>query len=140
MHEAIFGDTAAADDPYARLLAETALLPLRSAVVNQWEPRDPELLLRCIEAFAPVLPPASRALLLARTAPRLTSLLGRTNSHARTHPQESSVLPKLVAAVDAWDPRTDAVPIHAWLHPWLPLLGVRLYAGMLPACSSNCRC
>ena len=66
MHEAIFGDVATAEDPYARLLAETALPPLRSTVVNQWNPRDPEPLLRCLEAFNHVLPPAARVALLVR--------------------------------------------------------------------------
>ena len=66
VHEAIFGDVAKADDPYARLFAETALPPLRSAVVNQWNPRDPEALLRCLEAYNHVLPPAARVALLVR--------------------------------------------------------------------------
>jgi hypothetical protein len=74
VHEAIFGDVATADDPYARLFADTALPPLRSAIVNQWEPRDPEPLLRCLEAFAPVLPPAARAALLVRHARFLARL------------------------------------------------------------------
>lgn len=69
MHEAIFGDVATADDPFARLFAETALPALRSAIVNQWEPRDPEPLLLCLEAFAPVLPPAIRTTLLVRSRP-----------------------------------------------------------------------
>ena len=35
-------------------------------------------------------------------------------------------MPKLTAAVDTWDPHRETVPIHAWLHPWLSLLGHRM--------------
>ena len=35
------------------------------------------------------------------------------------------MLPKLMAAVDTWDPRTEPVPIHTWIHPWLTLMRVR---------------
>ncbi|XP_029617785.1 tuftelin-interacting protein 11-like [Salmo trutta] len=28
--------------------------------------------------------------------------------------------------VDSWNPLTDTMPIHSWLHPWLPLLQSRL--------------
>lgn len=28
--------------------------------------------------------------------------------------------------VDNWNPLTDTVPIHSWIHPWLPLLQARL--------------
>ena len=66
VHEAIFGDVVTAEDPYARLFAETVLPSLRSAVVNQWNPRDPEPLLRCLEAYNHVLPPAARVALLVR--------------------------------------------------------------------------
>ena len=33
------------------------------------------------------------------------------------------VMPKLTKIVDTWDPHRDILPIHAWSHPWLPLLG-----------------
>ncbi|GJS43243.1 septin and tuftelin-interacting protein 1 homolog 1 [Tanacetum coccineum] len=33
------------------------------------------------------------------------------------------VVPKLLAAVNSWDPHMDSIPMHIWVHPWLPLLG-----------------
>jgi len=38
---------------------------------------------------------------------------------------ETVILPKLTAAVEAWNPQED-IHIHTWLHPWLPLLGSKL--------------
>lgn len=32
------------------------------------------------------------------------------------------ILPKLTLEVEEWNPLTDTVPIHTWIHPWLPLL------------------
>lgn len=40
-----------------------------------------------------------------------------------THVLEQLVFPKLQAEVSVWNPLTDTVPIHAWIHPWLPLMG-----------------
>ena len=36
------------------------------------------------------------------------------------------IMPKLQTEVEKWDPLTDTVPIHSWIHPWLPLMGARL--------------
>lgn len=33
---------------------------------------------------------------------------------------------QLSRAVAAWEPRSERVPLHAWLHPWLELLGPQL--------------
>ena len=87
-------------DPYAELLGRLVLPPLRRAVGN-WNPRDPDALLPCFAAWAPLLP--------AATAGEAFGGL---------------VLPKLQAAVADWDER-DARPEHAphaWLHPWLPVM------------------
>lgn len=85
------------------LVFEVLLPPLRSAVVGRWEPRDPEPLLRVVEGWEAVLPAAA---------------LG--------HVLDMLVMPKIRAAVDAWEPRQETVPIHSWIHPWLPYLGAQL--------------
>ena len=33
---------------------------------------------------------------------------------------------QLARAVEAWEPRSERVALHAWLHPWLPYLGSRM--------------
>lgn len=33
------------------------------------------------------------------------------------------ILPRLQHDVEEWNPLTDTLPIHTWIHPWLPLLG-----------------
>nr|CAD7587242.1 unnamed protein product [Timema genevievae] len=36
--------------------------------------------------------------------------------------REQLILPRITQEVEYWNPMTDTVPIHAWIHPWLPLL------------------
>jgi len=101
--DAVFADAAAEDDPYCRLLAEIVMPQLRTAVTNQWQPRDPEPLLRWLEMWEPVLPAPTRDYIL-----------------------QHLVMPALQRAVDAWEPRLETIAIHTWLHPWLAWLGTQL--------------
>ena len=39
---------------------------------------------------------------------------------------DAPVLLQLRRAVEAWEPRLETVPLHAWLHPWLPMLATPL--------------
>ena len=98
---AIFQDVD--NSPYVQLVLEVIFAHIRLATTNVWQPRDPEPMLRFLEAWDKVLPGGIKQNLL-----------------------EGLVMPKLTVAVDAWDPRVEEVPIHAWLHPWLPWLGTRM--------------
>ena len=89
------------DCGYARLLRATALPALAAALVRGWEPRHPGPALSLVEAWAPALPGPPDVAALHSTV----------------------LLPRLASALAAWDPTTDPVPVHAWLHPWLPVLG-----------------
>ncbi|XP_067941589.1 tuftelin-interacting protein 11-like [Watersipora subatra] len=96
------GDSTAQNNAYSKLIWEIWMPILRTAI-NQWNTRNPDSLLEVLEVWMPLLPPWMFQNIL-----------------------DQLINPKLQIEVDKWNPLTDTMPIHAWLHPWLPLMGSRL--------------
>ncbi|XP_014476265.1 PREDICTED: tuftelin-interacting protein 11 [Dinoponera quadriceps] len=88
--------------PYDQLVWNAWMPSIRGAI-QQWTCRQPEPLIELIEHWMPLLP--------NWILENILDLL---------------VLPKLTLEVEEWNPLTDTVPIHTWIHPWLPLLRNRL--------------
>ncbi|PVD28664.1 hypothetical protein C0Q70_11258 [Pomacea canaliculata] len=89
-------------DPYQRLLWDVWLPPVRATILK-WNARDYQPLISMLNAWCPALP-----------------------SWILDNILDQLVLPRLLQEIESWNPLTDTVPIHSWLHPWLPLMGERL--------------
>jgi tuftelin-interacting protein 11 len=67
---------------------------------RKWNPRDFQPIISMLEAWQCALPPWIMDNIL-----------------------DQLVLPRLLTEVENWNPLTDTVPIHSWLHPWLLFMG-----------------
>jgi len=76
------------------------LAPLRSYILNEWNPKDPDILILLVEKWKPIVPVVVLSQLY-----------------------DTVIMQKLQNAVDTWTPTSDRMPVHIWLHPWFPLLG-----------------
>ncbi|XP_014216658.1 tuftelin-interacting protein 11 [Copidosoma floridanum] len=88
--------------PYDQLVWNAWMPSVRAAVQN-WVCRQPENLVDLLELWLPLLPSWI-----------LDNLL------------DMIILPKLTLEVEDWNPLTDTIPIHTWIHPWLPLMKNRM--------------
>ncbi|VDP22748.1 unnamed protein product [Soboliphyme baturini] len=87
---------------YHRIIWECWMPVFRRAALK-WDPRNPDIMVMLIDKWKEALP-----LWI------LENIL------------EQVILPRLQNEVDNWNPLKDTIPIHQWIHPWLPLMGDRL--------------
>ena len=86
--------------PFTQLFNKVIILYVGIANTNSWEPKDPKPMLHVLETWKNLL---------------LDLVHLKFLDHIVMH--------KLKTTIDTWDPPRETVPIHAWLHPWLPFLG-----------------
>ncbi|XP_053397449.1 tuftelin-interacting protein 11-like [Mercenaria mercenaria] len=89
-------------DVYQRLIWDIWLPHVRTAILK-WSCRQCDPVIELLETWMPLLPTWVMENIL-----------------------DQLVLPRLMQEVENWNPLTDTMPIHAWLHPWLPLMGDKL--------------
>ncbi|KAL0268830.1 UNVERIFIED_CONTAM: hypothetical protein PYX00_010643 [Menopon gallinae] len=100
--------SASNQDPFGKLLWHAWIPSVRFCIAN-WDCKKPESVMRLIEVWAPLIP-----------------------RWIADHVLEQLILPRITLHVHEWDPMTDTMPIHAWIHPWLPLLSSRLDSVIYP--------
>ncbi|KAG1473028.1 hypothetical protein G6F56_001183 [Rhizopus delemar] len=85
--------------PYETMMNTIWLSKVRSAINNQWDIHNPEPLIVLMEEWEPVLP----RFIFENIINQL-------------------ILPAISRAVEEWNPKTDTVLIHTWIHPWISIL------------------
>lgn len=95
-------------DPYSSLIW-FGIIPSVRAATNEWNPRNHQPMADFLDVWAPFFP-----------------------SHILDNVLEQLVLPRIVKAVEQWDPLTDTIPIHLWILPWHTLLGDKLKETVYP--------
>eukprot|EP01022_Parablepharisma_sp_SALTPOND_P010938 TRINITY_DN1451_c0_g1_i1.p1 TRINITY_DN1451_c0_g1~~TRINITY_DN1451_c0_g1_i1.p1 ORF type:complete len:771 (+),score=130.36 TRINITY_DN1451_c0_g1_i1:2961-5273(+) len=100
---------------YFLLILEEAWVPIVvSFINNEWDPKESDILLEFIELWSKIVPREVMLLLY-----------------------ETSIAPRIRSAVETWDPFTDPIPIHIWVHPWLPILGLSALTPAIEAFSEK---
>ncbi|KAH1028668.1 hypothetical protein HUJ05_002004 [Dendroctonus ponderosae] len=94
--------------PYDSLIWHT-WVPVMRACISSWNPRNCDPLINLIEAWKPTLP-----------------MWILNNAY------DQMIMPRILEAVNGWNPLTDTIPIHLWIHPWIPLLDERLHEKVYP--------
>ncbi|CCX13523.1 GC-rich sequence DNA-binding factor-like protein-domain-containing protein [Pyronema domesticum] len=93
--------------PYESMIITLWLPKVRAAINNDWDVHSPAPVLSLLDIWSAVLPSFVQANILSQL-----------------------VLPKLRAAVSAWNPRMQRKkripPPHIWVFQWLPYLGVHM--------------
>ncbi|KAA8896458.1 GC-rich sequence DNA-binding factor-like protein-domain-containing protein [Sphaerosporella brunnea] len=93
--------------PYENMIATLWLPKIRGIVNNSWDVHNPTPLISLLDVWSTVLP-----------------------SHIQANVLSQLVLPKLRAAVAAWNPRLQkkkrTPPPHIWVFQWLPYLGMHM--------------
>lgn len=93
-------DRSCSMDPYDRLVWEIWMPCLRRTIMK-WSPRNCDPLIRLLDGWI--------------SCSLIPSWIVENIKH-------QLVLPRLQSEVENWDPTTDTMPIHRWVHPWLPLM------------------
>jgi tuftelin-interacting protein 11 len=93
--------------PYESMLSALWLPKIRAVINNSWDVHNPTPILSLLDIWSTVLP-----------------------SHIQANVLSQLILPKLRAAVSAWNPRLQrkkrTPPPHIWVFQWLPYLGTHM--------------
>ncbi|KAL3268527.1 hypothetical protein HHI36_007636 [Cryptolaemus montrouzieri] len=94
--------------PYDSLIWHT-WMPVIRTCVSSWNARDCDILINLLEIWITVLP-----------------------QWIVENIFDQLIIPRLKEEVNSWNPLTDTVPIHTWIHPWIPLLDSKLQEVIYP--------
>ncbi|CEH16792.1 Tuftelin-interacting protein TIP39, contains G-patch domain [Ceraceosorus bombacis] len=89
--------------PFESLLWHLWMPPVRSALNNDWKAHHPEGAMRLLEAWQPFLP--------RFIFDNLTNQI---------------ILPRLSDAVEHWEMSSSKAPLHAYVFPWLEVMGEQM--------------